>query len=112
MPALDVVLIGAVEDCLAVGGEADLLDLEGSGRERDGCPAGRRNRIEVRPAVLLPGKDDAIAVGPEELIRRDDLAERAAATRVRAKGGARPSARDLRHADRPGRRLAMGPQDL
>src|SRR5439155_3387612 len=79
---LDVVLVRAEHDRRPVGAHGHVLDLERSRREQRGPTAVDRDRVEVCPAILLPGEHDAVARCPPELILRDHFTEHAAGPRV------------------------------
>ena len=110
--SLDVALVRAVEDGLAVRVHAHVLDLELSRREQRRRPPARADGIKVRPAVLLPREDDPFSVGPDELVRAHDLAEDAAAAGVGAERLARLAGGHVDDAYRPRRALAVRPQEL
>jgi hypothetical protein len=112
MAAIDVSLVRVEEHPPAAGRDRDVFDLElARCQERRGT-ARRGDGIEVRPAVLLPGKHDAVSVGPEKLVTRDDSSKDAAAPLFRAEDFARPAGRRVRDADRPGLALAVRPERL
>jgi hypothetical protein len=66
----------------------------------------------VRPALSLPGEDEPIAVGPEDLGVGRRLAEDAAGAGRRAKDEPTLSGGRVRDADRPGRSLPLRAEDL
>ena len=77
--AIDVVLVGGKQDSAAIGGERDVFDFEFAvGVQRRGCVVVRGDGVEVHPAGFLPGKDDAIAGAPEQLVVGFHAVERAA----------------------------------
>ena len=85
----------------------------GTGRqERGRRAAGGGNRVEVRPAVALPREDEAVAVGPEDLILRHDVAIDAAAPLLRPEDFARRPRRGVGDAQRPGLRFPVRAEGL
>src|SRR5262249_25678841 len=82
------------------------------GRQERRRASFRRDRVEVRPAVLLPWEDDPVAVGPEELVFGDGVAEDASASLVRAEDLAGLAGRRVHDADRPRLSLAVGAERL
>src|ERR1700677_5100097 len=61
----------------------------------------------MKPAVALPGKNDSVAHGPIQLVRRIRLAISAAGSFSRAPGFLRLAGGHLHHANRPRQRRAM-----
>ena len=84
MPPVDIALIGREHHFAPVRRERDIFHLERPRREQRRVAARRGNGIEVRPSIGLPGKYDAPAVGPQQLIARRHAAEYAPGTRCRA----------------------------
>ena len=85
-----------------------MLHLEGTGCEQNRSASGGRHRVEVKPAIGFPGKDDAITSAPEELTRGGEVLKGAAlAFRGTPYFAALPCA-DIRDADRPGCIGAVG----
>src|SRR5208282_394069 len=110
VPAVNVVLIRGVDDLASTGRERHVLDLESAGGEQIRRTSGRRHRVEMQPAVALPGEDDAVARGPKELILRDDLVEDAAAAFPGAPNFAALTRGYLRDVNGPRLTLAPGPE--
>src|SRR5207244_12398438 len=108
----DVFLIRAVTDGLAVQGDADVLDLELTRCEEHRRAAARGDRVQVRPAVLLPRKHDAVAIGPDELVGAHDLPEHASPAGGGTDHLARLAGGHVDDAHRPGRAFAVRPEDL
>ena len=82
--AVDIALVGGEHDLALAGGKRDVFHFESAGGEQRGFAALRGNGIEMRPAVALPGEDDAAAIGPEQLVAGGDFAEHAAGAGGRA----------------------------
>ncbi len=107
MAPVDVVLIGGIHDRPPVGGQGHVLHLEPAGREELFAPPRCRHRVEVRPAVALPGKDEPIAGPPPQLARRLDAPEGAAPS---GSGSPHLPRRSRSHVDHPdGPRLRRPP---
>ena len=102
--AIDIVLIGGKEHLAAIARERDVLDFEIARREKLRASAVGRNRIQMEPAVALPGEHQAIAVGPEDLVSRLDPAKRAAGTLFGVPGRAAGARGRIRYSNRPGSR--------
>ncbi len=74
MPAVDIALVGRVDDHrAAVGASATSSTSKSPGVSSVGFAACRGHRIEVRPAVAFPREDDAPAGRPEQLVCRRPL---------------------------------------
>ena len=73
-----IALVGREHDLALAGGKVDVFHFESARGEQRGFSAFRGNGIEMRPAVALPGEDDAAAVGPQQLVPGGHFAEHAA----------------------------------
>ena len=67
MPPVRVPLVRRVDQRRSIRAQSRLLDVEVPGRQKRCLATGGDNRVQVRPAVLLPAEADAIALAPEEL---------------------------------------------
>ena len=101
--AIDIVLIGGKQHLAAIARKRDVLDFEIARREKLRASAVGRNRIQMEPAVALPRKHQAIAVCPEDLVRRLDAAKRTAGTFFGMPHRAAYAAGRIRYPNRPRR---------
>ena len=112
--AVGVALVGGEHDLALAGGKVDVFHFESARGEQRGFSAFRGNGIEMRPAVALPGEDDAAAIGPQQLVPGGHFAEHAAGARGGAPDFAARAGLHGGHADGPrlagAVRLANGPQ--
>ena len=60
-----------------------MLHFELAWRQQRGGAALDGDGVEMRPAIALPGKDEAVGAGPDQLILGDHGAKHAARTGVR-----------------------------
>ncbi len=65
---IDVARVRSDDHELAIRGPGHVLNFETSRRQRCHCSATRRDRIQVRPTVLLGSENDSIARGPLQLV--------------------------------------------
>ncbi len=59
--AVNVVLVRGVNDRAGIARDGDVFDFEIAGSEESAGPAGGRNGVEMVPAILLRGENDAVA---------------------------------------------------
>ena len=107
MAAIDVLLVGSVEDSGAIRSEADVFYLEVTGSEQQRCTTRSRHGIEMRPAVTLPREDKTIVGCPQQEMVSVDLAEGAASALVGLPYEVALSGGCVRNADGPGAGCAV-----
>src|SRR5260370_34830188 len=83
MPAVGIALIRRKHKLAAVRAHGHMLHFEIAGRQFHRGAALRGNGIQMHPAALLPGEDNA-TVHPKQLSWRHDGLKTAAAARLRA----------------------------
>ena len=99
-------LVRAVDDRRPIRGERDVLDLERARRQQRWSAARGGNRIEMKPAVAFPWKNETVSGRPQDLAAGIDSLEDAAAARLGAEDFSR------RHSGRAGLpRLQVGDAD-
>src|SRR5262249_19518083 len=73
--AIDIALVGGVDDLVCSGRKVHILHFELAWRQRRDGSAGGRKRVEGRPAIGFPGKDNVAVRSPQELISCRDVTE-------------------------------------
>ena len=94
-------LVRRVNNLACILRVGDVLHLELAGREQGRSATLDRGRIEMRPPIAFPRKDNAICPGPYQLIFGDHRAKHAARTGVRLPDLPACTVGDTRHADSP-----------
>ena len=94
-------LVRRVNNLAGILRVGDVLHFELAGREQGRRATLDRGRIEMRPAIAFPRKDDAVRAGPDQLIFGDHGAKHAARTGVRFPDLAAGAVGDTGHADGP-----------
>ena len=84
MPPVDIALVGGEDHFAPARRERHIFHFECPRCEQRRLAARGGDCIEVRPAIGFPGKDDAAAVGPQQLIARRHTAEHASRALRRA----------------------------
>ncbi len=107
MSPIDVALVRSEDDLAPIVRERRVLDLELARRQERRFPSGGGNRVELCPSVLLPRKDEAIALRPQDLVLCDHLPKGAPSPLVRAKDGATVAGLGVGDADGPGKRYPL-----
>ena len=112
MPAIDIRrsrldrLIRAVHHRSPIRRERDVLDFKLAGGQDRRSATGCGNGVQVNPAIAFPREDQAVALGPPNLLGRRDTLEHAARSRLRFPHLARLSRGHSDHANRPRQRFA------
>src|SRR5690242_17869977 len=102
MPAVDIALVGRVDDLARRTRQVYVLHFEVPRSEQLRLATGGRDRVQVRPTVAFPGENNPVALGPQQLVAGGDRPEDAAASGTRPPDLASLPGRSVGDANRPG----------